>query len=1049
MCQAVRDGGRRCPIHRHESIAAMQIVCEDTYLKKRQVENVFRELSREGRSASEPTDEQWENLLSGLRDEIPEDDDHEYENIHQNMDKAVEYSAKPDGKTFYALSNLRQRSNSQDENLSGLFEKVSKETSISVDVLRRKFDEDYRSAKTEYGEGDPEGYSATAYQRVKSQGYPYDKQSVVAIEKLRNSEALEKDSQPRVQRIKNHHEGSSIAEIGYAVDGGRLEVVLSSTPDHSYTYKNVPEEVWAELTNVVGTVRYDASSIYTNKVINNPDYQYNNAEESAKDSHAIRCTSCGQFASPVNHLCTANAPEEVSKIHKEPLEKEDWGNQKFDFDGSDPENPKVNGVTIVPDSEFIEPQVKDYVEGYTYQGNRIEDAEDASTIDERIDAYQGGGDTSRYVDASLKRREESEDMYVIPPVDESEKPLYVFTKLGDNEKREQSSWFRRQGDYYLSPVKEINSYQDYIKNFSDFDSDYAPSIVHTARVGRDVIEALNRGDVRIPLMMKIRQSSDLGGNSPRVREVQGTVDLRKGRDGSPYAHSSNLKCPCPEYAENYDCPHIRATEFFARNAPFAGQNEYEPAHREDESIIAERDSLWDREDVAIWSKMRDIRMFHDPNHIAYPDDETLLTEALARKKEFDRMIELQDREFEEHQQREEDSRVARFEAQEVQTKRALAGWKQSNPEMDRAHVDYREALLERWSSSESSYVDDPEKTNSAIRAAIARKRRGEPAVPFKEEGGVLDGASDYDGGRKFGVELEFNLPKNLTSNDNEDTLELAIAQDKLLSEIGEELYREGLTDSPDQQEYHYAAENGYEKWTFEDDQSVDGGELVSPILDDSPESWRQIKLVTEIIKKHGGHATSSTGSHVHVSTGTYEYSTTKRVELLRLNKDYEDTVYRLSTSPERGKHRGNMYCQPNTRDSAGDMSGDVQQGVGRLGFHHGHNSGVNIEGMGEELGKSNVEFRAWDGTLDPGTIQAQVMMSVAITDRAELNVLRKNGSLPRNSENELGSARENKRKTFDTTGKGGISDFLDTMFRKDEDKNQIASLFAVTKWQKK
>src|SRR3954451_12571892 len=94
--------------------------------------------------------------------------------------------------------------------------------------------------------------------------------------------------------------------------------------------------------------------------------------------------------------------------------------------------------------------------------------------------------------------------------------------------------------------------------------------------------------------------------------------------------------------------------------------------------------------------------------------------------------------------------------------------------------------------------------------------------------------------------------------------------------VAAELHARGLTASPEPDEYHGERTRGY--WTVEQDHSVTsvfsggesgatyvvGGEIVSPPLRDTPETWRQVATVLEVLRACGAEVNRSCGLHVHV-----------------------------------------------------------------------------------------------------------------------------------------------------------------------------------------
>src|SRR5207248_9132878 len=86
-----------------------------------------------------------------------------------------------------------------------------------------------------------------------------------------------------------------------------------------------------------------------------------------------------------------------------------------------------------------------------------------------------------------------------------------------------------------------------------------------------------------------------------------------------------------------------------------------------------------------------------------------------------------------------------------------------------------------------------------------------------------------DPNQQFGIEIEFD-----GANPN------AVAR---------ALHEAGLASSPRQEAYH-STSRVPGKWTVEHDATV-AGEVVSPILQDTPETWAQLERVCQILQSHG------------------------------------------------------------------------------------------------------------------------------------------------------------------------------------------------------
>lgn len=288
--------------------------------------------------------------------------------------------------------------------------------------------------------------------------------------------------------------------------------------------------------------------------------------------------------------------------------------------------------------------------------------------------------------------------------------------------------------------------------------------------------------------------------------------------------------------------------------------------------------------------------------------------------------------------------------------------------------------------------------DAAFAEMLARAEAGPPEYEYED---VLG-----DPEATFGVEIEFE------GGDRD-----AIARD---------LYDAGLIEEPRQRGYHAPRVPGL--WSFETDGSVSGGELVSPVMADTPEAWRQIEQVCEIVRRHGGRATARCGGHVHIgSRRPLDDDGERWNRLRRLCQGYEDLLFRLAAGGEsRGVHRG----------AEGGSYAYSRPLGGRTGIPSGHTdhySAVNRRG-------STVEFRYFNGTLDPRQIQANVKIAHALV-RAATRPETDAALPPRDMR--LGS----RAASVAEEGHREVRRFLDAIFTRARDKLAALWLYATSRWQ--
>ncbi len=360
--------------------------------------------------------------------------------------------------------------------------------------------------------------------------------------------------------------------------------------------------------------------------------------------------------------------------------------------------------------------------------------------------------------------------------------------------------------------------------------------------------------------------------------------------------------------------------------------------------------------------------------------------------------------------------------------RTLWGAEHAAMMRDRARADRPPPDGPDWSDDRTAF-------QQSYRAARDAHAAGDNPIPYMTAD-ATDGLGARDGGRGFGVEIEFDVPGSPGTARHRGAL-AAIAND---------LHDAGIIDSPRQTGYHQGR-GDFSRWRFEHDVTVDG-EIVSPILYDEPETWNKIATVCDIVERHGGTASMRTGGHVHVSVGDYDHTPENHQQLLQLFDAHQDTLYRLSHNSDQRTHRGTAWCQPNRVPSRPySDSGDYQA------HFDSHRVAVNF-GAVSGRHTDHVEFRTWDGSLDPATIQTRIKMSLALADHAF-----RNAGAPAADAQPLGSHRTRNRALLQRGQRlrgeawrvdtANFRSLMDTVFRRVADREQATALFAITRWQRR
>ncbi len=242
-----------------------------------------------------------------------------------------------------------------------------------------------------------------------------------------------------------------------------------------------------------------------------------------------------------------------------------------------------------------------------------------------------------------------------------------------------------------------------------------------------------------------------------------------------------------------------------------------------------------------------------------------------------------------------------------------------------------------------------------------------------------------------------------------------------------------------------------DKWRVTLDSTV-SGEIVSPILTDTPETWRQLKIVCEVIKRHGGTVNMRCGGHVHVGVNILDNSKHRWRRYKKLITGFENILYRLSTNSELPTHRGTRWATPvaNSYRSISDNSINIDEAGGQDALRniarrfnlYGHASGVSTNNVADGS-KPTIEFRTFNGSLDPAQIQNNIRIAVGILEAAKTAQISNESSSKRG--NLLKNHTYNERPS--STDHNQIKRFLDIVFTRKKDKTLCLGAYSQSHWQ--
>ena len=350
--------------------------------------------------------------------------------------------------------------------------------------------------------------------------------------------------------------------------------------------------------------------------------------------------------------------------------------------------------------------------------------------------------------------------------------------------------------------------------------------------------------------------------------------------------------------------------------------------------------------------------------------------------------------------------------------RAVARHQEQRAQTEREHRQAQQ-LWDEFLRIQGQEVPEGERSlvaNEALHRQLKHLAMTATAAAYERENVI------GDPNQTFGIEIEF---------DGADPHAVARA-----------LHEAGLASSPRQEQYHSSGRVPG-KWIVEHDATV-AGEVVSPVLHDTPETWEQLEEVCQILQSHGARATGRTGGHVHVGVDSagMDHDVNKFRRVARVCAWAEDLMYRLAAATgQRGRsHRGSTngyrWCGPMGSGQLEEVQG-LSDLAGRVGSSH--SVGLNF---GNILDRNRtIEYRYFDSSLDPARLQANIKLACWVTKRAaELP----DTAIPQ-ERNPLGSHRSPRDPDG---GDRLLRRFADLIFVRPKDKLKLYWVYQRSAWQR-
>jgi len=347
-----------------------------------------------------------------------------------------------------------------------------------------------------------------------------------------------------------------------------------------------------------------------------------------------------------------------------------------------------------------------------------------------------------------------------------------------------------------------------------------------------------------------------------------------------------------------------------------------------------------------------------------------------------------------------------------------------------------------------SYTQDPARFADDVRAAVNRPAGQQ--VPWVAPDGQTPAMYGYGADRDFGIELEFDartrppalgdLAIDQRINYRYQNSSVYGGPSLVVGRVGRALYEAEFTPTDRQAGYHASSNGGYHRslrrgWTFEHDSTVNGGELVSPILSNTTETWQRLHQACVIITDHGGRASERTGSHVTISAAEQAGQAVRLSRFLGLLHHHQRDLHVMAGA---GHRRGWNYANPmpTPPDQGYSTITHARRSLDRYQFANINH--VATSRHDRNANSSRIEFRLWDGSLEAGRIQGQIKMSAALLDYAT-----RNRGLTFDHDDRAEGVALNPDATDFADHTRQIRRLIDHLFRRDIDRQQAAALWAA------
>ena len=194
----------------------------------------------------------------------------------------------------------------------------------------------------------------------------------------------------------------------------------------------------------------------------------------------------------------------------------------------------------------------------------------------------------------------------------------------------------------------------------------------------------------------------------------------------------------------------------------------------------------------------------------------------------------------------------------------------------------------------------------------------------------------------------------------------------------------------------------YKRWQVKTDKSITenigsseyGGELISPILIDSYNTWQDISLLCNLLKENDAKIYDIEAGHIHISSSILNNSSINFYRLFKLWVAFEDIIFKFSYNGNDARKNIFLFAAPMYKmffEYQKDMElASNMHDIFKLDFSD-RNYALNFENYmkvykGIKKDKNTIEIRCPNGSLDPIIWQNNVnffikLINYAVSDK--------------------------------------------------------------------